>query len=167
MASCARAQIEAKDESVGTSRFGDQYEVSYHRVLVPSRKRKRKRKRTSVGKRKAKRENIHSPIDLHGGPELLGDLCGDFVRFSVHDFHGAEKHGGEDGGPEDLVDGGLGSDSGGRGGGFDHDGAVEETIPIVTDGTVQGKTEGTHLGSTLGVPLLALRNVRGLGYQIS
>lgn len=100
--------------------------------------------------------NLHSPIDLHGGPKFLGNLCCDFVSLSVHELHGAEEDGCEDGGPEDLVDGGLGSDgkSGGRGGG--HDSAVEETVPVMADGSVQSDTEGSHLGCALGIPLFAL-----------
>lgn len=58
-------------------------------------------------RRKAEESNIHCPIDLHGRPQLSGNLFLDFVAFAVHHFHRAEKHGGENGGPKNLVDSSL------------------------------------------------------------
>lgn len=109
----------------------------------------------------------HGPVDLHRGPELFLNLTRDLPRLAIHDLHGAEEDRGEDGGPEDLVDGGFRGDSGRRRGRLDHDGAVEEAVPVVSDGAVEGEAEGAHLRGARDVPALALGQVRGLRDEVA
>ncbi len=112
-------------------------------------------------------ERPHGPVDLHRGPQLVGHLLLDLVGFPVHGLHGGEEHCGEHGGTGNLVDDGFGGDGGGAGGRLDHDGAVEEAVPVVAHGAVEAHAERAHLRGALHVPRLAGREIRRLRHHIA